>query len=74
MSSLFRSPKMPEIASVQMPTITATVPTSTKEIEEFKEEQKKKLTQGRTKRSTLLTGPLGLLAPAEVTRKTLLGE
>jgi hypothetical protein len=74
MSSLFGSSKMPEIKTVTPPAVSVPVPTSVSDIAKVTEEEKKKLTKGREKRSTLLTGPLGLLAPADVTRKTLLGE
>jgi hypothetical protein len=38
------------------------------------DEEKKKLRKGKTSRSTLMTGPQGLLEAAPVSRKSLLGE
>ena len=49
-------------------------PTPPKKLSELEIEEEKKLTsKGRSKRSTVLTGPLGLLDQATVKRKTLLG-
>ncbi len=61
--------KMPEIPG--MPTLLS--PTAPAKEEEVKATETKKLRKGATK-STILTGPLGLLAPAETKRKVLLGE
>ena len=74
--------KSPDINMPSAPTVTSpkvadeiskAVPTTQTELEKIKEEEKKKLAQGRTKRSTLLTGPLGLLTSAPTEKKTLLG-
>jgi len=75
MSFLFSKPKY-ETASVAVPQIpTVTMPTvPSTDVAATAEEEKKKLTQGRTKRSTLLTGPRGILTKAPVQLKTLLGE
>lgn len=40
----------------------------------IKEAEEKKLRKGRTSRQTLLTGPQGLLEPATVSKKSLLGD
>lgn len=64
----------PSIPTVAPPAVTETVPTTEEELEEIKEEEKKKLKKGKEKRSTLLTGPLGILTEVPVSRKTLLGE
>lgn len=74
MSFMFGSPKLPEIRTITPPAITATVPTTEKDIEAVKQEEKKKLTEGRKKRSTILTSPQGIMTPANVGLKTLLGE
>lgn len=61
---------MPQISQPAAPVIPPPPPKE----EAVKEEEKKKLTKGREKRSTLLTGPRGILEPAPVGYKTLLGE
>lgn len=70
MTFLFGSPKTPSIPYVAPPKTPAAIPTQ----KEAVEEEKRKLTQGRKKRSTLLTGPQGVLEPADVGLKTLLGQ
>ena len=78
MTHLFGSTKVPEIASVPPPTIpehvVADVATSEEDIAKLKEEEKKKLKKGREKRSTILTSSQGILTPANVKTKTLLGQ
>lgn len=71
--SLFKSPKIPEVQSVATPTVTETVPTSTEDITELQEEEKKKIKKGKA-RGTILTGPRGILTEPSVEIKTLLGE
>jgi len=70
MSFLFGSTKMPATQTVASPTVTETIPT----VEEATEEEKKKLKKGKEKRSTILTSERGVLEPANVGLKTLLGE
>lgn len=70
MSFLFGSTKVPKIPSVSPPVAPPPIPPE-KDIED---EEKKKLTQGRKKRSTILTSGLGVLTPAKVGTKTLLGQ
>lgn len=68
MSFLFGSQKVPTVSSVTAPSITTSEDQKT-----IAEEEKKKIKQGQVNRPTLLTGPQGLLEPAPVSRKTLLG-
>ncbi len=68
MSFLFGSTKQPAFNMPPAPAVTKPADQA-----KIKEDEKKKLSQGRTARSTLLTGPRGLLEPANVQRKTLLG-
>ena len=66
MSFLFGgSPKKQSISFLPAPNLDAAAVT---------EDEKKKLRQGRGARSTLLTGPQGLLEAAPTERKRLLGE
>jgi len=66
--SIFKPPKMPQ---VQQP---AQLPMAPIEIDEekLKEAEKKKIKKGSTK-GTIATGPLGLIDPANIQKKTLLG-
>lgn len=64
MSFLFGSSSTPSIQNVPAPSLDQNT---------IVEEEKKKLRQGRTQRQTLMTGPQGLLEPAPVSKKTLLG-
>ena len=73
MSFLFGSSKIPSPKPVSAP-VLPTPPVQAAKAEEVLSEEKKKLTQGRTKRTTLLTGPQGVLEPANVSTKTLLGQ
>jgi hypothetical protein len=57
-----KKPKVPELATPSSPTPDSAI----------KEEEKKRLV-GRGTKGTLLTGPQGLLQPAEVKHKVLLG-
>jgi hypothetical protein len=68
------SQKMPEVKSAAPPQVTATVPTTAEEKATVVEAEKRKLQQGRTGRSTILTSPQGILTPANVGIKTLLGQ
>lgn len=65
MSFLFKSQSTPSITTPPAPTYDAKSTT---------EDEKKRLTQGRKKRPTLVTGPRGILEPAPVEKKVLLGE
>lgn len=69
MSFLFGSQKVPQMSVPQAPSIT-----STQDQNALAEAEKKKLKQGRVARQTLMTGPQGLLEPAPVSKKVLLGE
>ena len=69
MSFLFAKPKIPEIRMPAMPALPATPPTTGTLLTE----EKKKIRKGAT-RGTILTGPRGILEPADTYRKTLLGE
>ena len=66
--SLLTSPT-PSIPDVPAPKIT-----DEQDRSEVVKEEKKKLRQGRAARTTLKTGPQGLLEAAPVGKKTLLGE
>ena len=75
MSSMFRSPKFPDIQQPPPPVVPPPPPApDTKEEEKIREEEKKKIRKGREKRSTILTSERGILTPAQVNLKTLLGE
>ena len=65
---------MPTPKPVAPPVTPKPVPTSPEDIEKLRKEEEKKIRKGRPKRTTLLTGPRGVLTPPEVQRKTLLGE
>lgn len=69
MSFLFGGSSTPQISQVPPPAITTNA-----DQDKIKEDEKAKLRQGRKTRSTLLTGPRGLLEPAPVSQKTLLGQ
>jgi len=69
MSFLFGSQKTPQISVPPTPPIT-----KQSDQNAIIEEEKKKIRKGRTSRQTLMTGPQGLLEPAPVSKKVLLGE
>jgi len=85
MSGLFSRPRVPEPQPITYtPQVTSVTKTAEKEAaeaekevakskEEVKEEEKKKIRKGRTGKGTILTGPQGILTPAKVEYKTLLG-
>ena len=68
MSFLFGGQKVPSVSSVPAPAITSSADDA-----KLKSEEEKKLRRGRSVRQTLMTGPQGLLEPAPVSKKTLLG-
>ena len=74
MSFLFGTPKVPEVRIPAPPTVPTAPATTLPEVAKVAEEEKKKLTKGREKRETILTSPQGVLGPAPVQLKTLLGQ
>lgn len=70
MSGLFGTPSMPIPKLISPPSLPPAPPAAAK----LKEEEKKKLAKGRERRRTILTGPRGILGPAQVELKRLLGE
>ncbi len=71
MSSIF-SPKMPPLPPVEP--LPETPELTTEEKERIQQEQAAVERKRRGRKSTILTGPLGVEEEAEVGRKTLLGE
>ena len=71
MSSIFKAPSVPSIPAPQP--ISTPAPTDVDE-EKLREEEEAKIRKGRKQRTTILTGPLGLVNEATVQRKTLLGQ
>lgn len=65
MSFLFGGSKVPSVQTVPAPKL---------DDNEIKKQEASKIKKGRTSRPTLMTGPQGLLEPAPVSKKTLLGE
>jgi len=68
MSFLFGGQKVPSVSAPSAPAITTAADDAA-----LKAEEEKKLRKGKTQRQTLMTGPQGLLEPAPVSKKTLLG-
>lgn len=68
MSFLFGGGQTPSISMPPSPPIV-----SDANQDAIKEQEKKKIRRGAAQSKTLLTGPQGLLEPAPVQRKTLLG-
>ena len=66
MSFLFGSPSTPSVSYRSVP------PPPSEPV--VRKEETAKVRKGATGRKTLLTGPRGLLEPAPVSKKTLLGE
>jgi len=73
MGSLF-SPKMPSLPPVQPAPEPPSAELSAEEKERIASEQAAVERRRKGRRSTILTGPLGVEEEAEVGRKTLLGE
>tara|TARA_R110002020_G_scaffold460655_1_gene679258 strand:+ start:157 stop:378 length:222 start_codon:yes stop_codon:yes gene_type:complete len=73
MGSLF-SPKMPPLPPVQPAPEPPSAELSAEEKERIASEQAGVERRRRGRKSTILTGPLGVEEEAEVGRKTLLGE
>jgi len=61
--------KTPDVLMPKAPAIT-----TSQDKDAIAAAEKKKLRQGASARTTLMTGPQGLLEPAPVSRKALLGE
>ena len=73
MGSLF-SPKMPPLPPVPEAPEPPSAELSPEEKERIQQEQATLERKRRGRRSTILTGPLGVQEEAETERKTLLGE
>jgi len=73
MGSLF-SPKMPPLPPVPPAPEPPSVEPSAEEKERIRSEQAAVERKRKGRRSTILTGPLGVQEEAETERKTLLGE
>ena len=72
MGSLFK-PKIPPLPPVAPPPEPPSTELSAEEKERIRSEQAAKERKRKGRRSTILTGPLGIEEEAEVERKTLLG-
>jgi len=72
MGSLFK-PKMPPLPPVAPAPEPPSTELSAEEKERIRSEQATKERKRKGRRSTILTGPLGIEEEAEVERKTLLG-
>jgi len=73
MGSLF-SPKMPPRPPVQPAPEAPSAELSPEEKEKVRSEQAAVERKRRGRKSTILTGPLGIEEEAEIQKKTLLGE
>jgi hypothetical protein len=73
MGSLF-SPKMPPLPPVQPAPEAPSAELSPEEKEKVRSEQAAVERKRRGRKSTILTGPLGIEEEAEIQKKTLLGE
>ena len=67
-------PEIPNIPPPVVPGASGALPTTPESIAAINAAQTAQLTQGRTARPTLLTGPRGILTPPPIGLKTLLGQ
>ena len=74
MGSLFKTPKMPPLPPVQPLPEPPSAEVSQEEKDRIAAEQRKILGKRRGRKSTILTGPLGVEEEAETENKTLLGS
>ena len=74
MSFLFGTPKVHEVRIPAPPPVPTAPATTLSDVTRVVAAEKKKLTKGREKRETILTSPQGVLGPAPVQLKTLLGQ
>ena len=74
MGSIFRKPKMPPLPPVQPAPPPPPSEASEEEKEAIAAEQRKIERKRKGRKSTILTGPLGVEEKAETEEKTLLGS
>ena len=74
MGSIFRKPKMPPLPPVQPAPPPPPSEVSEEEKEVIAAEQREMARKRKGRRSTILTGPLGVEEEAETENKTLLGS
>jgi len=74
MGSLFKTPKMPPLPPVQPLPEPPSAEVSQEEKDRIAAEQRKMERKRRGRKSTILTGPLGVEEEAETENKTLLGS
>ena len=74
MGSLFKTPKMPPLPPVQPLPEPPSAEVSQGEKDRIAAEQRKMERKRRGRKSTILTGPLGVEEEAETENKTLLGS
>ena len=70
----FLTPKMPALPPVQPPPEPPSAELSQEEKDRLSAEQREVERKRRGRRSTILTGPLGVEEEAETEKKTLLGS
>lgn len=68
---MMQGPELQETQQVTPPAVVEPPPVEEKEVERIAEEEKETLK--KKKKGTILTGPRGVLEPANVSYKTLLG-
>tara|TARA_X000001382_G_scaffold16041_1_gene10171 strand:+ start:1165 stop:1386 length:222 start_codon:yes stop_codon:yes gene_type:complete len=73
MGSIF-SPKMPALPPVQPAPEPPSAELSAEEKEQIRQDQLRRDRKRTGRRSTILTGPMGVEEEAEIGKKTLLGE
>ncbi len=75
MSSLFKMPSMPAPPALEMPKVED-VPSAEDEARRAQEDEdmRRRNRNRKGRRSTILTGPLGVEEEAETEKKTLLGS
>lgn len=73
MGSIF-SPKMPALPPVQPAPEPPSAELSAEEKEKIRQDQARRDRKRTGRRSTILTGPMGVEEEAEIGKKTLLGE
>ena len=74
MGSIFKKPKMPPLPPVQPAPPPPPSEVSEEEKEAIAAEQREMARKRKCRRSTILTGPLGVEEEAETENKTLLGS